>query len=612
MRAVIYCRCSTEEESQADALRKQINESLACVESHGWLLTDSYIEAKSGTTVKGREEYQRLYYDLNTDKFEIIVIKSQDRLMRNVKDWYLFLDRLVTQGKRLYIYLEQKFYSSDDALITGIKAILAEDYSRELSKKINNAHHNRQKNGGKAMLTSRTFGYEKLPDGSAGVVEAEAEVIRLVYELCIAGYGGRTISKMLRNQGFINRNGNYLSAARILRMIRNPLYTGTMVMNRRHYNFDAKQVIQNPPEEWIYHESAVPAIISSDIWKKANAAVDKRAAAWKLNNTYCSGLEPNRHLLSGKLFCGRCRQKYYRVLRKACADPQERIVEWKCCGYISNGRESTGRVNGWNGCDNVHLNEDIIFSLLEQVGSQYFSVIKQNQGTIIDRIMSLLNLALKPDDSGNERRLEEEEKRFMAQKNLLLEKLLDKVITDGDYQRKNAEIEVRLHELQAIRERLKQNTREMEMSHRLNNIRTKLKTDGIRMAAAAIVLDAVEQIVVYEWHLEIRFHPQWLKRGLLYKDDRPDCPLCINYPFPPNTGRGRFLDKIKIIEIMEQNPETTAKNISRQLNRPLKMVQNRIAELKKEGYIEYVKANGQAWNVLKPSEFLKAQMKPVL
>ena len=131
--AVIYCRCSTEEESQVDALKKQVVEAEACVRENGWLLADRYVESKSGTTSKGREQYCRLFDDMLSPKFDIIVIKSQDRLMRNTKDWYIFLDRMLSQGKKLYLYLERKFYSTDDALITGIKAILAEEYSRELS-----------------------------------------------------------------------------------------------------------------------------------------------------------------------------------------------------------------------------------------------------------------------------------------------------------------------------------------------------------------------------------------------------------------------------------------------------------------------------------------------
>ena len=85
-RAVFYARCSTEEESQKDALTQQVKEAKACIKDQGWTLVDGYIESKSGTTTKGRTEYTRLYDDLLKDKFDIIVIKSQARLMRNVKD----------------------------------------------------------------------------------------------------------------------------------------------------------------------------------------------------------------------------------------------------------------------------------------------------------------------------------------------------------------------------------------------------------------------------------------------------------------------------------------------------------------------------------------------
>ena len=69
------------------------------------------------------------------NKFDIIVIKDQSRLMRNVLDWYLFVDRLNRTKKKLYLYLDHAFYTPDDALITGIKAMMAEEYSKDLSRK---------------------------------------------------------------------------------------------------------------------------------------------------------------------------------------------------------------------------------------------------------------------------------------------------------------------------------------------------------------------------------------------------------------------------------------------------------------------------------------------
>lgn len=178
LRAVTYCRCSTEEESQKDALSKQVKEAAECVRKNGWILVDEYIESRSGTTTVGRTEYNRLMEDMERDQFDIIVIKSQDRLMRNTKDWYLFVDRLVVRQKKLYIYIEQKFYTTDDALITGIKAILAEEYSRELSKKINNAHRHRQKTGASVLLTPNVYGFRKGADHEVELIEEEAEVKR--------------------------------------------------------------------------------------------------------------------------------------------------------------------------------------------------------------------------------------------------------------------------------------------------------------------------------------------------------------------------------------------------------------------------------------------------
>ena len=45
-RAVIYCRTSTTEESQLNALENQVKEAKSCVEAQGWLLVDTYVESK--------------------------------------------------------------------------------------------------------------------------------------------------------------------------------------------------------------------------------------------------------------------------------------------------------------------------------------------------------------------------------------------------------------------------------------------------------------------------------------------------------------------------------------------------------------------------------------
>ena len=98
LRAVYYARCSTEEENQKDALVRQAAEAEEAIRARGWRLVDAYVESRSGTSRKGRREYNRLYEDLEQNRFDVVVIKSQDRLMRNTRDWYLFADRLNCAG----------------------------------------------------------------------------------------------------------------------------------------------------------------------------------------------------------------------------------------------------------------------------------------------------------------------------------------------------------------------------------------------------------------------------------------------------------------------------------------------------------------------------------
>ena len=223
-RAVFYARVSTEEEKQLNALENQVKENIEVIKQQEWELVAQYVdEGKSGTAIKGRDEYRRLLDDLESDKFDIVVVKSQDRLQRSTKDWYIFIDKLVTCGKRLYFYMEDTFYTPDNALITGIKAILAEEYSRDLSKKINNANKRRierAKNGGELSIfgNGACYGWDFI-NGQYIINEEEAKLKRYIAELYLAGNGLRNIQRILTAEGYKNREGRDFLPATIKNML---------------------------------------------------------------------------------------------------------------------------------------------------------------------------------------------------------------------------------------------------------------------------------------------------------------------------------------------------------------------------------------------------------
>lgn len=609
LRAVIYARCSTEEESQIDALKNQVAEARECVRQQGWALVDEYVESKSGTTTKGRSEYNRLFGDLLSDKFDIIVIKSQDRLMRNTKDWYLFVDRLTTSRKRLYMYIDRKFYTTDDALITGIKAILAEDYSRELSKKINNAHRNRQKNGGKPILTSRVYGLKKMPDGSYELIPEEAEIKRRMYELFDAGYGSRTVCNILKNEGVVNRKGVPFNSSNILRMVKNPLNMGTIVMNKFHFDFEMKKSFPVPKDEQFVYPEKVPAIVSEELWLRVNRKIQDRTASRNEPNKNLYGKNSGKFYLSSKIVCGICGSVYYRNMRPGYADKKP-IYDWKCSTYAEVGRNDGElarpqmrkvQLNHIEGCNNVHLNEEKLNRMLEEVFKKRYQPDKQK---ILNRMVKILGKALKEKDlqpSINHEVAKKE--KLESQLNVLLDKLLDGVISDELYRSKQITIE---QQLKVCKEKIKtfeeESARGGELKERISHIQKTLQEGRlIERATIAGMLDEVEKIVVYPERMELHFSYNKLlglpPNAILEENDHEVMVVEYGSYFNPRQQQRENLQAI--VDCMRENPHTTAKQIAEKIGITTSGVQQRITKLRKENRIRFVGRGGKGyWEVL--------------
>ena len=514
IRAVIYCRCSTEEESQREALEKQVTEARDCVCHLNWFLEDEYIESRSGTSTKGRMEYNRLFEDLLTDKFDVVVIKSQDRLMRNTKDWYIFIDRLNMRKKQLYLYLENRFYSTDDGLLTGIKAILAEEYSRELSRKINNAHQNRQKTGRSLMITSNAYGYRKLPDKTLEIVESEARVKRQMYELCAAGYGSRIIARILQEKGARKRNGSCFSDSDIRRMIRNPMNKGTIVMNRKHYDFDTRQMQKVPESQQYVYENRIPAIVSGKLWEEANARIDSRIQRKKdPDSTAFAGKKPGKYALSQKLICGLCGAPFYRTVRKT---KRDKIYEWKCRTYLEQGRKKSDQKGG---CNAPCIKEKDLWKLLLTVMDDQK---KYNKKVILADFGTLARKMLVESRSTEQEFLRVSLPKIKRQQKLLLNRYLEGTVPTELYREKqNALQEQEL----SIQQTLSCEDGGTAVLKRMEEIEKFLQKEDVwERTVALLLVKEVEQIRVYPQYVEVDSPLFSCRKEIRYDIlKKPDC-----------------------------------------------------------------------------------------
>lgn len=627
-RAVIYCRVSTQEQAQRDALAVQVEEAQNAVKSNEWVLVDQYIEMESGTTKHGRSEYMRLLDDIkDKNKFDIIVIKSLDRLNRSAKNWYLFVEELVNNDKLLYIYMDRAFYKTDDRLISGVKAILAEQYSRDLSSKINNAHEYRQKNGTTVLINNNTYGYIKNPDKSVSIHLEEAEMIRKIYRLAAQGCGSRTISKILYQDGIRNRNGNQLEESSIRRIIKNPLFKGIVVMNKRHFDFEKKKEIKNPESEWIYHQGLVPAIVEEELWEKANKMLKLSAAQVK----GAGRQKKHRELydFSGKLICGECGAPYYKTFRRQYANPEHVIVEWRCSSYLKHGRkkqevaEGTNQSKEWGadeqelrrgqitGCDNIHLKQEGLERMMRELSGQLFAW--QDEENMIRRIIKILSEVLLTGETHLKK--EEVEKNLMAvrnRKSRLLDLLLDNTISKQGYKSKQKELE---QEEQRWTERLERMDVEEEKirqtKERLVGIEQKLRADGCEKIQAGLLMQVMDHIRVFEDRLEIELNPValpgvasvhgWImqKPGVLQKDYLQE--YLMEVPTARYFADTRIIKKKKkesIPDILRKEPFLTNKELAKRLDVTFSTLRRWLADYKKKGQIYFDKTGGKGqWRV---------------
>lgn len=514
-RAVYYCRVSTDDENQATSIVNQKEESINVIKENQWELIDEYVdEGKSGTTTKQRNEYNRLFKDMETDKFDIIVIKSQDRLMRNTKEWYFFIDKLVQNNKKLYFYLERKFYSPDDALITGIKAILAEDYSRSLSKNINNAHRKRQETGSNVVITSKTWGYDKV-NKTVVINEKEAEMVRFIYEMALQNHGSRTIAKMLQDYGYYNRNGEKIAEQTVRRIIRNPLYKGTAVMNVFHKNFETKRTERNSKDKWIYHDNIVPAIVTEELWEKANALMDKRSSTVITEDfkTKVIGSKKNITPLTSKIECGLCGNVFWRSTSVTGKAPK---VYWNCKEYVQRGRKTKNsrspqgeKMSRYDvadaGCDNIHIKETDMDQLIYELAQKIYTKSKDNILAIATSIIKQI-----VDDTTELDKKEEEIQNELIKirnnRESMLDKYLDGKIEDDIYRIKDNKMKEKMmnmeDELKAI-ERKRDAISDKE--NRIGELENEIAAITDHDLSVNNLKNHIEKIVVYPDYMLFQF-----------------------------------------------------------------------------------------------------------
>lgn len=497
LRAVFYARVSTEEEKQLNALEKQIQENRDIIKEQGWELVGEYIdEGKSGTTTKRRSDYKRLLDDMESGSFDIIVCKDQDRLQRNTLDWYLFVDNLVRNNLRLYMYLDGKFFTpSEDALITGIKAIIAEEYSRNLSKKLNNSNRRRIEkalNGEElsAMGNGKSLGYaiKRSESGKKSKwvqVPEEIEVCKIVWDLYEKYDSIRKVRDDINNMGYRNSVGKPFTSESIARILKNEKAKGIIVLGKYHHDFDLKKIVRMPEEDLVRVPAPELAYVSEERFDRVNARLKAKS-----NNG--RGRNVGRDPLSGKIFCGKCGSILWRreSSHRNKAGEKKTYYHWACSAKYAKGDivcEGTGTTT----------------VAIRNVYKELTSEIEVDRKALRSYFVKWLNqLKTSLSDTSGNAKVEKELEKLERQRAKLLEAYLEEIISKEDYKSKYADIESKIEEKKKLLAPVEDNEDIKEIERILANLDEELdefiKTLDVEENKIDFLIEHTKKITVLE------------------------------------------------------------------------------------------------------------------
>ena len=175
------------------------------------------------------------------------------------------------------------------------------------------------------------------------------KTVREIFRMCVDGAGFKHIAAALNERGVPSARGRTWASSAVRSMLVNPVYRGDLVWNRRsggkffgvrkertvkRADGKASRLEELDESQWVRIEGAVPALVSSEIWDRAQEAVKERSL--KVGSKGHRGsAKKRRFLLSGLLKCGDCGFNWW-------GEPRRRrsvsFDQYSCGGRRTRGR----------------------------------------------------------------------------------------------------------------------------------------------------------------------------------------------------------------------------------------------------------------------------------
>ena len=463
-----------------------------------------------------RPAFQEMMAEVKAGKVNCIVVKDLSRFGRDHLGVGEYIERIFPFMGVRFIAINDNYDSlhsnvESDELIIPFKNLINEAYCRDTSIKIRSQLEIKRQRGD-FIGSFAVFGYRKDPENRHHLLvdDYAADVVRDIFKWKLEGISAGDIADRLTASGiptpmdykrslgmrystsFRVKEESVWDAGMVLRILKNPVYTGVLEQGRvTTPSYRVKRLVNKPREEWAVVENCHEAIIDRYDFESVQKvlALDTR--------TSVSGRAVE--LFSGMVYCGECGSA---MVRKTVPSGKRKYVYYVCAAHKEHKTCSAHSLR------DTALDEIVLEALKKHIRD----VINLADLLELTDTAQLQQAGVRKLQARLDRKREEID-RNQALLGTLYESLADGLIDRDEYQDLKKTYSRRRSEAEAQAEAIQEEmSRELEQEDRgwMEQFR---KHRNITELERSIIVTLVERIlifrghrveIIYRWHNEFR------------------------------------------------------------------------------------------------------------
>ena len=313
-KAIAYYRHSAQDR-QENSIPIQKEQIKKFADKHGIEIIDHFSDyGKSGLSTEKREGFNSLMDKVVNDKdtFQYVIALDMSRWGRfpdlDVTPYYRHICRQYGKEIAFSTYGMPQENDIGYHLRLTIEEIRAKEFSQDLSRKVFNGGVMVTQQGYKAggiapyglerlLLDEQRNPVQILKHGQQKSIQNQRVTLttgdkkdisvinRIFNEFVNKRESIKEISQGLNDDGIVSPKGKLWSPDKVLRILRNEVYIGTMVYNKTGHILLSKRHI-NPPDQWIRGKEAFPAIVNKDIFDKAQEILKRQREEYERKHSH--------------------------------------------------------------------------------------------------------------------------------------------------------------------------------------------------------------------------------------------------------------------------------------------------------------------------------------